>query len=277
MPELPEVETTRRGLLAQVQGCRVISAQCTHLKLRAAIPPLATLLPQQTLHTITRRSKYLYFEFDVGVMVSHLGMTGHWLFYSEPPLDWLPHTHIRLQFAHGWLVYVDPRRFGAVYWADWQQWHDPTGIQHRLTANLGVEPLSDDFTVAHLSDGLSQRRSPIKQVLLSGEVVVGVGNIYASESLFLAKVHPATPASQITANQIVDLHDAIRHTLTLAIAAGGSTLKDFKHVDGKPGYFQMNYWVYGRANLPCLQCDVQIIKIVQQQRSTFFCPCCQLS
>ena len=270
MPELPEVETTRRGLAPHLEGQTIKSVIIRHPTLRWPIPPqLTELLPGQHLRRIQRRAKYLLFDTDAGWLMVHLGMSGSLrvLPAATPPGK---HDHFDLVFANGLAMRLhDPRRFGAVLWAG----SDPN--THPLLATLGVEPMSAAFSAEYFFQATRSRAAPIKQVLMDSHVVVGVGNIYASEELFAAGINPKTQARRLSLARVQRLCAAVNDTLTRAIQAGGSSLRDFVKTDGEPGYFQLDAAVYGRSGEPCRKCGRPIRKIRQGQRSTFYCTACQ--
>ncbi len=280
MPELPEVEVVRRGLETQLVGQRLLRVDVRVPRLRW---PLAADLGQriagQTLVAVGRRSKYLLLSFvpetaragESGTLLVHLGMSGTLRSLAlAPPAG--KHDHVDLVFTGATLRYRDPRRFGAMLWhAD----ADGPVATHRLFAALGAEPLSPAFHAQGLYGATRGRSVAIKQFLLAGTGVVGVGNIYASESLFRAGVRPTLPAGRLGLRRCAKLVDAIRATLTEAIAHGGTTLRDFFGSDGQGGYFQIQCAVYGREGLPCRVCNTPIRRITQQQRSSFYCPRCQ--
>lgn len=268
MPELPEVETTRRGLAPHLVGhaVRRVTVRCPTLR-RPVQPTLAGQLTGQTLRDITRRAKYLLFGFDTGVLLAHLGMSGS-LRLVAPSAAPEKHDHIDLDFGHLCLRYRDPRRFGMLLWLDDTAADNP--LRH-----LGIEPLDDTFDGTWLHHATRKRTTPIKTWLMDNHNVVGIGNIYAAESLFRAGIHPLTPAARLGPTRCARLAQCVRDTLTAAIAAGGSSLRDFVGGDGKPGYFQQQYFVYSRDGEPCRRCEKPIIKITQAQRSTFFCAHCQ--
>lgn len=275
MPELPEVEVTRRGIAPHVAGTRVARIEVRNAALRWPVPDgLDTLLRGETLVGVERRGKYLLLEYAPGWLLVHLGMTGTLRVMPEPLA--LPaagvHDHIDLVFERCALRYRDPRRFGAMLF------HPRSAgdvLSHPLLASLGVEPLSDTFDGHWLYAGTRGRTVAIKQALLAGTIVVGVGNIYASESLFRAGIHPRLAAGKLSRPRAEKLAQAIKVVLAAAIEKGGSTLRDFVGSDGKSGYFQQEYFVYDRTGQPCRVCGTLIRQIVQQQRSTFFCPHCQ--
>lgn len=274
MPELPEVETTRLGLIPLVNQT-VANVVIRNGSLRWPIPQsLPDLLNGQTLRALTRRAKYILAHFDHGVLLLHLGMSGRicLLAQDEPPQK---HDHFDICFTSGQILRLrDPRRFGAVLWAG----NNPQ--EHMLLKVLGPEPLSDAFTGQYLHQHMRTRSAAIKTTIMDSHLVVGVGNIYASESLFRARIHPEKPAKDLTLPECEMLVAEIKSTLTDALAAGGSSLRDFFGADGNPGYFQQQYFVYGRANdkggEPCRICNAPIKMIRQGQRSTFYCKSCQL-
>lgn len=269
MPELPEVETTRLGLLPLL-GQRVSGVIVRNGSLRWPIPQgLPDILKYQTLNALTRRAKYILAHFDAGVLLLHLGMSGRicLLAQNEPPQK---HDHFDLTFSNGQVLRLrDPRRFGAVLWAGLQP------EQHVLLSTLGPEPLDDAFSGQYLYQRIRTRTIPIKTAIMDGHLVVGVGNIYASESLFRARIHPQTAAKQLSLVDCKRLVNEIKTTLNQALAAGGSSLRDFFGADGNPGYFQQEYFVYARTGQPCKVCSQPIQCIRLGQRSTFFCKHCQ--
>lgn len=272
MPELPEVEVVARGLRASVLGRTVRTAEVRVPRLRWPLPEgLAELLAGQRLGAIERRGKYLLMQFDEGALIVHLGMSGSLRFFTqwEAPRA---HDHVDLCFEHGWLRLHDPRRFGAVLWHD--RLRGPA-VSHPLLARLGVEPLGGGFDGAVLHQGTRGRRLAIKQLLLAGQLVVGVGNIYASESLFRAGIRPTTAAARLSRRRCDRLADEIRATLAESIERGGTTLRDFSGADGQSGYFQLDCFVYGRAGEPCRRCAAPIRMAHHQQRATYWCPSCQ--
>jgi formamidopyrimidine-DNA glycosylase len=269
MPELPEVETTRRGLLPLV-GKVVKSVTIRYPTLRWPIPQsLLQTLPSQTLRSLTRRAKYILCEYDTGTLLLHLGMSGRiqLLDTNYPPEK---HDHFDIEFSDGHVLRLrDPRRFGAVLWIDNKD------NNHVLLNSLGPEPLEEGFNEKYLHTALSNKTLAIKNAIMDGHVVVGVGNIYASESLFRARIHPETAANKLTLKQCEKLVAEIKSTLNDALSAGGSSLRDFYGVDGNIGYFQQEYFVYGRTNESCKVCAKPIKCIRLGQRSTFYCEKCQ--
>jgi formamidopyrimidine-DNA glycosylase len=273
MPELPEVETTRRGLLPLV-GNVVKSVTIRHPRLRWPIPQhLLQTLPNQTLKALTRRAKYILCEFSGeetnGVLLLHLGMSGRiQVLDCNYPAE--KHDHFDIEFIDGQVLRLrDPRRFGAVLWLDN---HDNN---HPLLNSLGPEPLEIDFNAKYLQKALANKTLAIKNAIMDGHVVVGVGNIYASESLFRSRIHPETPANKLSLKSCERLVVEIKSTLQDALNAGGSSLRDFFGTDGNPGYFQQEYFVYARTNEPCKVCARPIKTMRLGQRSTFYCEYCQ--
>ena len=281
MPELPEVEVTRRGVAPHLEDRIVEDVILRRDGLRWPFPPdLPALLKGRRILSTGRRGKYLLINFEHGVLIVHLGMSGHLRVLPEG-IELKKHDHFDLvvnEVNEGGpdgrrvLRLHDPRRFGAVLWHA----HDDGELeQHILLRGLGVEPLIDGFDGALLYRETRKRSAPIKQVLLSGDIVVGVGNIYACESLFRAGISPKTAASRISRARYDKLAEAIRDILAAAIVQGGSTLRDFIAVNGQSGYFQQTYFVYDRAGVPCRNCSTPIRQIKQGQRSTFYCAVCQ--
>ena len=271
MPELPEVEVTRMSLADRIAGARIESVRVGK-PLRWPLGIDAQRLVGRVVRRVRRRGKYLLFDLDEGMLLVHLGMSGSLSFASSQPGAGT-HDHFDLHTSRGVLRLNDPRRFGAVVHALSE--HDATAL--KLLGRLGTEPLSDEFGLVAFHAGLKRRNAAIKQVLLSGDVVVGVGNIYASEALFLAGIRPTVRASKISRPRAEKLRIAIREVLARAVARGGSTLRDFTSADGQAGYFQLEAMVYDRQGAPCRVCGTPIRAIRQGQRATFFCPHCQKS
>jgi formamidopyrimidine-DNA glycosylase len=269
MPELPEVEVTRRSFADRIVGARVQAVRIGK-PLRWPLGCDPQVLVGRTVRGVRRRGKYLLVDLDRGVLLLHLGMSGSLRFDSPMPEAAL-HDHFDLATTHGVLRLNDPRRFGAVVYCESES--APEAV--KLLGGLGVEPLGEDFDVAAFHAGLKRRKAPIKQVLLAGDVVVGVGNIYASEALFLAGIRPTLSAARISGPRAGRLHAAIRDVLARAVAKGGSTLRDFSNAQGESGYFQLEAMVYDRAGEPCRACGTPIRMIRQGQRATYFCPHCQ--
>lgn len=272
MPELPEVEVTRRGVAPHLEGRVVTAVTLRHSGLRWPFPEdLPDRLCGRAIRHAGRRGKYLLIGFDHGTLVIHLGMSGHLriLPLATPAQK---HDHFDLVIGEQLLRMTDPRRFGAVLWHGLE---DGAIDNHLLLRGLGVEPLEEAFSGQILYRHTRNRTAAIKQVLLAGDIVVGVGNIYASESLFKAGINPKTPAHRIGLARYEKLAQAIRETLAAAIEQGGSTLRDFIGVNGQSGYFQQSYFVYDRAGEACRVCGTTVRQIRQGQRSTFYCANCQ--
>ncbi len=272
MPELPEVETVCRGLEKALKGRRIESADVRRRDLRVPFPRgLAQALRGRCVAAITRRAKYgvLHLD-DRRVMVFHLGMSGRMTVHQGAYRP-QKHDHLLLHCEDDVHVALnDPRRFGLVL-------HGPEEMlrTHKLFAGLGPEPLGNGFSGAYLAETLKGKTTAIKQTLLDQRVVAGIGNIYACEALFMARIDPARPAGRVKEEKCEDLAQAVRAVLTRAIAAGGSSLRDYRQADGELGYFQHDFSVYDRADAPCPQCKSAIRRIVQGGRSTFFCARCQ--
>jgi formamidopyrimidine-DNA glycosylase len=271
MPELPEVETIRAGLEPLLVGRKITGVTCHRSNLRYPLPDLADLVGNQ-LSGVRRRAKYLLFDFERGeqTLVWHLGMTGQ--FHVLPQKAELgAHEHVRFDLNDGnSLRYRDARRFGYAGLLDSAQ----LGT-HAWFNKLGPEPFAAAFNGDHLASCCAGRKAPIKNIIMDAATVVGVGNIYASESLFRAGIHPARAAGRISSQRLARLSDIIKQVLTEAIAAGGSTISDFVHADGKPGYFAHCFQVYGRTGEACFHCRAPITRITQAGRSTFYCRSCQ--
>ena len=272
MPELPEVETVRTGLSQSITGARIAHVTVRRQGLRIPFPKnLAKTLEKKTISSIGRRAKYLLFYMDSDdVIIAHLGMSGRFSVLAEMPKHYEKHDHLALTLKDGrCVVFNDPRRFGLVTLtraADIKQ--------HALLSSLGPEPLSDDFSAPYLEKALKKRKIAIKPALMDQEIVVGVGNIYASEALFACGIDPRKPA-HLAAKQASAMRVAIQKVLTLALQAGGSSLRDFVNISGDYGYFQHQFQVYDREGNPCFRCGAPIRMIRQSGRSTFFCAQCQ--
>jgi len=269
MPELPEVETSRRGIAPWVENQQVCEVIIRDRRLRWPVPiEIDQQLPGQEILSVRRRAKYLLFETAVGSAMLHLGMSGSVrIIDSDEPAA--KHDHVDIRFSSGKaLRFRDPRRFGSLLWTT-----NPD--EHELLRNLGPEPLSREFDGDYLWQKSRGRRVSIKQFIMNATIVVGVGNIYASEALFMARIHPKRAAGKFSAERMTRLSDAIKSVLELAIEAGGTTLRDFHGGDGEPGYFKQQLDVYGREGLPCADCKKPIQAIVLGQRSTFYCTQCQ--
>lgn len=269
MPELPEVEVTRMGLASAVLGRRIDQlALGKPLRWPLGVDPSA--LHGQRIQALRRRGKYILMDLDDGLLLWHLGMSGRLdIGAALPPVG--RHDHVIMRLGDLQVRLHDPRRFGALVYAP----SESDAVAQKLLARLGAEPLEEEFSLTAFADALKTRHGPIKPVLMAGDLVVGVGNIYASEALFRSGIHPARAANRLSLARVTRLHDAIRGVLSRAIAAGGSSLKDFRHADGELGYFQLETRVYEREGLPCCTCDTPIKRVVQAQRSTYYCPRCQ--
>ena len=275
MPELPEVETVRRGLAPVMEGQAIVQADINRPDLRFALPVgMKGRLEGATVQALRRRSKYILADLSSGeTLLIHLGMSGRMLvsghslgaFYHDHPAP-QKHDHVVLHMANGARVtFNDARRFGAMdLYA--------TSASHALLDGLGPEPFGNDFNEVYLAQRLMGRKTPIKSALLDQRVVAGLGNIYVAEVLFRARIHPARLASDTDAAPLVPL---IREVLAEAIEAGGSSLKDYRQTDGELGYFQHRFQVYDRAGDPCVTCGTKIERLVQSGRSSFYCPNCQ--
>lgn len=270
MPELPEVETTRKGIELLLAGKTVSAVRVHEVRLRWPVPDdLEFLLVGQMLQGLGRRGKYLLFDFGQGTLILHLGMSGH-LRVVRADSERRKHDHIEIAFSDGSLLrFNDSRRFGALFWTS-----GPPERHPRL-AELGPEPLADDFTTTYLHAVSRHRQVAIKPFLMNAAVVVGVGNIYASEALFRAGVDPHKPAGKLNRREVSKLVDSVREVLAEAIHAGGTTIRDFADSTGKPGYFRQQLRVYGRGDQPCTVCHGPIRHSRLGQRSTWFCPACQ--
>ena len=269
MPELPEVETTRRGISPHIKGRQVAKVIIRQPKLRWPVPKELHQLEGSTITRVGRRAKYLLLKTRTGTALIHLGMSGNLrICDSDTPAD--KHDHVDIVFTHGQLLRLqDPRRFGSVLWTTQRI------EEHALIRKLGPEPLTDSFNAAYLYHQSRTRKVNIKTFIMNAQMVVGVGNIYASESLFMAGINPKITAGKISLKRYETLVYAIKTVLSLAIEQGGTTLKDFVNADGQTGYFQLELSVYGRAGQPCNSCRQPIRQITQNQRSTYYCPQCQ--
>ncbi|WP_290649338.1 bifunctional DNA-formamidopyrimidine glycosylase/DNA-(apurinic or apyrimidinic site) lyase [Aquisalimonas sp.] len=270
MPELPEVETTRRGVAAQVTGETVTDVVVRDRRLRWPIPEdLQARLGGRVIRTVDRRAKYLLFRIDPHTMILHLGMSGSLRVVPAGAVP-EPHAHVDLGLSSGRVLrYVDPRRFGSLHVSAGD------GGDHPLLARLGPEPLSAAFSGAWLYQRSRGRRQAVKAFMMDAATVVGIGNIYAAEALFRAGIHPANAAGRVGRARYVRLARAVQDVLSEAIAAGGTTLRDFVDSGGRPGYFRLALSVYGRAGQPCRACGEALRLMQLGQRSTVFCPACQ--
>jgi formamidopyrimidine-DNA glycosylase len=269
MPELPEVETTRRGLEPMLAGARISGLCVREPRLRWPIDPkISDQVTDRDIRGIHRRAKYLLIELDQGYLMAHLGMSGS-LRCLQQPVDPLRHDHYDLLLEGGTLVrYNDPRRFGSLHYTT-----DPAA--HPLIRHLGPEPLCDQFTGDYLWRMAKGRKTAIKQLIMNSKVVVGIGNIYASEALHRSGIHPERAAGRISRERIDRLCAEIRSVLEQALLSGGTTLRDFVGSDGRPGYFRQSLLVYEREGEPCLSCAKPIRRRVTGQRATYFCASCQ--
>jgi len=271
MPELPEVEVTRLSFAAAIAGATVLGVALGK-PLRWPLGCRAGKLVGKTVLEVRRRGKYLLIDFDQGLLLLHLGMSGSLQFASRLPAPG-SHDHFELHTTQGILRLHDPRRFGAVVYAA----SEDAPQARKLLWHLGMEPLSEGFDATQFHLQLKQRQAAIKQVLLAGAVVVGVGNIYASEVLFWAGIRPTLSAARLSRPRAAKLHAAIKDVLARAVASGGSTLRDFSSASGECGHFQLETMVYARAGEPCRVCQTTVKTLRQGQRSTFYCPTCQKS
>lgn len=269
MPELPEVETTRRGITPYCEGQVIVGVRVRNGNLRWPVPEdLEELLKGQMIRSVSRRAKYLLLNLETGSAIVHLGMSGSLRIITDNSLP-LRHDHVELVLASGIrLRFNDPRRFGCWLWSD-------AASTHPLLANLGPEPLAPEFNADLLYHRSRNRQVPVKSFIMDNHVVVGVGNIYANEALFKSGIHPKRKAGRISLNRYSRLTDAISETLNAAILMGGTTLRDFVNSDGKPGYFAQSLLAYGRAGKPCKVCGTAMKEIRMNNRSTVYCPGCQ--
>ena len=269
MPELPEVEVTRLSFANRIAGAEVLSASLGK-PLRWPLGCACDQLVGRFVVDVRRRGKYLLIDLDEGLLLVHLGMSGSLSFAGQlPPIG--VHDHFELITSHGTLRLNDPRRFGAVVFAR----SEGASEAQKLLGKLGMEPLTDQFDLRQFQEKLRMRRAAIKQVLLAGNVVVGVGNIYASEALFMAGIRPTVIAARLSRPRVAKLYAAIRAVLANAVAKGGSTLRDFSSATGESGHFQLGAMVYGREGQACRICLSTVKALRQGQRSTFYCPTCQ--
>ena len=267
MPELPEVETTKNGLLPYILNKNIQQVNIYFPTLRFEIPQhLSTTILNQQIKNIIRRGKYLIFNFTNGDLIIHLGMSGKIEITKEVKRK--KHDHFELVFADMFMRLNDTRRFGCVLWSDNYQ-------EHKLIKNLGIEPLTTDFTDNYLFKKSRKKSQNIKAFIMDGKIIVGIGNIYACESLFQANINPQTAANKITLKKYIEFKNIIIKILKVAIKNGGTTLQDFKNVNGELGYFSQKLQVYGKENQACNICKNKIVRITQNQRSTFYCPACQ--
>lgn len=270
MPELPEVETTCRGIAPSLVGHRIVAAVVRERRLRWPLPrDFERSLAGRTVRRVRRRAKYILIDTDGGTLIAHLGMSGSLrVLTADTPT--LAHDHVDLVLDSGRIVrFNDPRRFGSLHWAS----GDPAA--HPLLAALGPEPLGSDFDGEYLWRRARGRSVAVKLFIMNAQIVVGVGNIYASEALFRAGIRPGTQARRVSRARMEELARAIRAVLGEAIEVGGTTLRDYVNPDGTPGYFRQRLFVYERAGEACRRCRTPVRHLVQGQRSTYYCPTCQ--
>ncbi|MBN4075125.1 MAG: DNA-formamidopyrimidine glycosylase [SAR86 cluster bacterium] len=270
MPELPEVETTCRGIQPHIEGKTVKSVLVRQPQLRWPVSAeLGEILPGQRINKVSRRGKYLLLETKAGCVLIHLGMSGS-LRITKKSEEVKKHDHVDIIMKNGAILrYHDPRRFGCMLWAGQQP------FKHVLLEKLGPEPLTDDFNADHLFALSRKRNAAIKNFIMDGHIVVGVGNIYANEALFAAGIKPRRAAGKVSKAAYIRLVAAIKAILAEAIEQGGTTLRDFVGGDGKPGYFKQSLSVYGRGGESCVNCQTTLKEIRLGQRSTVYCPKCQ--
>lgn len=270
MPELPEVETTRRGIEPHIQGIVVNEVIVRQPKLRWPVPKaLQEKLPGDRFEKVGRRGKYLLLESQSGTVLIHLGMSGS-LRIIKTPTAIKKHDHVDFVLSSGDILrYTDPRRFGCILW------EEADLALHPLLAKLGPEPLTDQFDAGYLYAASRKRKAPIKTFIMDSNVVVGVGNIYANEALFMAGISPKRAAGSVSKTRYQDLVIAIKTVLAKAIQVGGTTLRDFTGGNGDPGYFKQSLQVYGRGGLPCENCERPLTEIRLGQRTTVYCKNCQ--
>ena len=267
MPELPEVETTKNGLEKLLTNKCITKVEIRNPNLRWRVDhSIQFNLSNQTIRSFSRRGKYILFNLDKGHLMLHLGMSGkiNVVDINEPLKK---HDHFLLYFNNKVMRFNDPRRFGSIFYLK--------DLNHKLLYNLGVEPLEDSFHKNYLFENSRNKTQNVKTFIMDSKIVVGVGNIYACESLYKTRINPNTKACKISKQKYINLTNNIKKVLAKAIKAGGTTLQDFAKVDGKPGYFSQELSVYGRENENCFNCNGKIKRIIQNQRSTFYCPKCQ--
>jgi len=267
MPELPEVETTKNGLEILLSKKTITKVEIFNPNLRWKVDrSIISKLDNKTIYSFSRRGKYILFNFDRGHLMIHLGMSGKINVVDiDQPLK--KHDHFLLHFDNKVMRFNDPRRFGSIFYLD--------RLSHELIDKLGVEPLEDSFDKNYLFKNSRNKTQNVKALIMDSKIVVGVGNIYACESLYKAGINPKTKSNKISKQRYLNLTENIKKVLTKAIKAGGTTLQDFAKVDGKPGYFSQELSVYGREDKNCFSCNGKIKRIFQNQRSTFYCPKCQ--
>ncbi len=268
MPELPEVETSKRGIQPFVEGSHISQVCVRNANLRWPVSPEIFELKDAFVRLVHRRGKYILLDFDHGTVMIHLGMSGSVRIMNRgaPPQK---HDHVDFMLSNNQVLrFNDPRRFGSILWT-------PQWTEHALIASLGPEPLTEDFSASYLYQQSRNKAQAVKTFIMDSHIVVGVGNIYANEALFLAGIHPKRAASRISLARYRVLVDKIKLVLANAIKQGGTTLRDFVGGDGKPGYFKQSLNVYGRGQLPCKQCDSTLKEIRMGQRTTVYCAQCQ--
>lgn len=270
MPELPEVETTRRGIEPYLLNESVTNLAIHQWQLRWAIPKSIKQLKHQQITAVDRRGKYILIKTIPGQAIVHLGMSGSLRICTDNNEPRRKHDHVEMQLSNGALLrFHDPRRFGCLLW---QAASEPT---HTLLDKLGPEPLQNEFDAAHLIEATRKKKVPIKNLIMNSQIVVGVGNIYASEALFCAGIRPGRAAGRLTHSDCEKLVKAIKTILQQSIDQGGTTLRDFVNSDGEPGYFKQSLFVYGRGGEDCQRCGASIKQKILGQRSTFYCSLCQ--
>jgi len=267
MPELPEVETTKNGLEKLLTNKKITEVEILNSSLRWIVDhSIKSKVNNQTIRSFSRRGKYILFNLDKGHLMVHLGMSGKInVVDTQEPLQ--KHDHFLLYFKNEVMRFNDPRRFGSIFYLE--------SLDHKLLNSLGVEPLEDSLYDNYLFENSRNKTQNVKAFIMDSKIVVGVGNIYACESLYKAGINPKTKANKISKQRYISLTNNIKQVLRKAIKAGGTTLQDFAKVDGKPGYFSQELSVYGRENENCYSCNGKIRRIIQNQRSTFYCPKCQ--
>ncbi|MFN7038285.1 MAG: bifunctional DNA-formamidopyrimidine glycosylase/DNA-(apurinic or apyrimidinic site) lyase [Alphaproteobacteria bacterium] len=272
MPELPEIETICIALKKEILGKKITQAIALRTNLRIDIPKdFSEKLTSKIITDIKRRSKYIQIYLEDIVLIVHLGMSGRFISYINKRDKIIKHDHVIIDLDNGYeLVLNDPRRFGLVTIAPVNNINS-----HPLFLKLGIEPLTDELTPEYLQDKFKKRNTPVKSILMDNKILVGVGNIYASESLFRSNISPNRPACSITYSELKKLSLAVKETLNDAIEAGGSSLKDYVNLSGDPGYFQNKFFVYGKNNQNCIVCLASIIKTKHSGRATYFCSTCQ--
>jgi len=267
MPELPEVETTKNGLKKLLTNKTITRVTILNPNLRWRVEQsIKSKIYNQTVRSFSRRGKYILFNLDKGHLMIHLGMSGK-INVVNIKESLKKHDHFLLHFDNDVMRFNDPRRFGSIFYLE--------NLEHKLLNSLGVEPLEDSFNANYLYDNSRKKTQNVKTFIMDSKIVVGVGNIYACESLYKSNINPKTKANKISRQRFINLTNNIKKVLAKAIQAGGTTLQDFAKVDGKPGYFSQELSVYGREDKNCYSCNGKIKRIIQNQRSTFYCSKCQ--